>query len=300
MTAKRLGSILSNVTGTAGQLLRVKGDESGFEFVTPTTIPSYTITNDTQDRALDCNDTTVDELADVVGTLIKDLNTIGNAGPGYQTVYESAEVTYSNDPNYGQTLTLNHNFGSSPDAIIGYMHDTISGKWIQIIDQFSSGGTAYGAHAIQETDLNNSRMTFWNLNFLATGVNIDKIKAKCFKLGIVANAPAFQWSSSEQVYPFEKAIDGSTLYCKLIACTVPNSGHADTAHNISGFVPSKVHSLKAILKQSGYSNCYMLPLAHPTSLAAQIMVYCDTNYIGIDDATNWSVFTCYVQLIYAK
>jgi hypothetical protein len=33
----------------------------------------YTLTNITEDRTLDANDTTLDELADVVGTVINDM-----------------------------------------------------------------------------------------------------------------------------------------------------------------------------------------------------------------------------------
>ena len=38
---------------------------------------TYTATNVTTDRAFDANATTLDELADVVGTLIADLKTYG-------------------------------------------------------------------------------------------------------------------------------------------------------------------------------------------------------------------------------
>jgi hypothetical protein len=38
---------------------------------------AYSITNRTSDRAIDCNSTTDDEMADVVGTLIKDLISLG-------------------------------------------------------------------------------------------------------------------------------------------------------------------------------------------------------------------------------
>ena len=41
MAAKRLGGFLTNISGNANQLLRVKGDETGCEFVTPAAIPAY-------------------------------------------------------------------------------------------------------------------------------------------------------------------------------------------------------------------------------------------------------------------
>ena len=45
---------------------------------------------------------------------------------------------------------------------------------------------------------------------------------------------AFQWSTSEQVYPFEKDSSGNTLYCKEVACgALPNNGTSTTAHGVA-------------------------------------------------------------------
>ena len=84
MAAKRLGQFLSNVTGTSGQILRVKADESGFEMFTPAGLPTYTITNDTTDRVIDADVTTIDELTDVVSTLIKDITTLVGGPVAFQ------------------------------------------------------------------------------------------------------------------------------------------------------------------------------------------------------------------------
>lgn len=47
----------------------------------------------------------------------------------------------------------------------------------------------------------------------------------------------FEWSTSEQVWPFEKFVDGSTLYCKEIDFgALPNNGTKTVNHNISGFL----------------------------------------------------------------
>lgn len=71
-TAARLGLEIE-ASGTAAKL--------GFYGHATAIQPSaYTITNDSADRALDCNSTTLDELADVVGSLVKDLQSIGILG----------------------------------------------------------------------------------------------------------------------------------------------------------------------------------------------------------------------------
>jgi hypothetical protein len=53
----------------------------GFYNATPVVQPpTYTITNVTTDRAYDANATTLDEIADVLGTLIADLHSLGLVG----------------------------------------------------------------------------------------------------------------------------------------------------------------------------------------------------------------------------
>ena len=47
----------------------------------------------------------------------------------------------------------------------------------------------------------------------------------------------FEWSTSEQVWPFEKDASGNTLYCKEIDFgSLPNNGAKNVAHNITNFV----------------------------------------------------------------
>ena len=56
--------------------LKVSG-EVGFNGATPAARPDYTTTNVTTDRSYNANATTIDELADILGTLIADLTAIG-------------------------------------------------------------------------------------------------------------------------------------------------------------------------------------------------------------------------------
>jgi hypothetical protein len=63
------------------QKIRVLGSDGfqGDKFVV-NSAPAYTITNVTTDRAYDANATTLDELADVLGTLLSDLHNAGIVG----------------------------------------------------------------------------------------------------------------------------------------------------------------------------------------------------------------------------
>jgi hypothetical protein len=71
-TAVRLGLEIE-ASGSAAML-------GFFGHATAVQPSAYTITNDSADRALDCNSTSLDELADVVGTLVKDLQSLGLVG----------------------------------------------------------------------------------------------------------------------------------------------------------------------------------------------------------------------------
>ena len=68
-------------TATGTQIGTATNEKLGFWGKTPVIRPSaYTPTNVTTDRAYDANATTIDELADVLGTLIADLQSIGLVG----------------------------------------------------------------------------------------------------------------------------------------------------------------------------------------------------------------------------
>lgn len=111
---------------------------------------------------------------------------------------------------------------------------------------------------------------------------------------------SFQWSETEQVYPFEKASDGSTLYCKEVyAGNLAANGVRTVAHNIAGFQPDKLFSLKAISTDG--SSQWRLPLsaAWPADPSYSCTVGIAANdilfYVGGSAQSN-----VFVQIIYAK
>jgi len=74
------GNIVTDVT-TGTKIGTATTQKLGFWNATPVVRPAaYTPSNVTTDRAYDANSTTVDELADVLGTLIADLQSIGLIG----------------------------------------------------------------------------------------------------------------------------------------------------------------------------------------------------------------------------
>jgi hypothetical protein len=294
MAAKRLGSVLTNITGTAGQLLRVKTDESGFEFITPATIPSYTVSNKTVDRALDCSNSNIDELANVLGTLIDDLTAIGAPG-STQQVWESNEITHTNSTS-GTKYTLVHNFGKVPDLVICYVKQ--SGFWNEA-DRFNAGGSNNYGYSVNynTTDIN----TVYAKPFILTGDSTNTIKFRCFILGQVAQVAPFQWSTSEQVYPFERASDGSVLYCKEINMgALPNTGNLQVAHGISNFDPAKIHSIDGLKRNSADGNTWPV-LSTGSGWNVPPMVYFTAVYAWINVQSDQTYFNSSVlRVIYAK
>ena len=118
MAAQRLGSILTNVTGTSKQVFRVNTAETGFEFVTPATLPTYTITNDTTDRTIDANNTNLDEVSDVLSTLVKDVTAIYSGTSGSTTFQwsTSEQIWPFEKSSNGSTLYAKQiDFGALPN-----------------------------------------------------------------------------------------------------------------------------------------------------------------------------------------
>jgi hypothetical protein len=190
----RFGSIHSELEGAANQQLKVNSGGTEFVMVNPPTLPSYTITNDAADRAMDAADVTLDEVANVLGTLIKDL----------ATLYD--------------------------------------------------GGVA-----------------------------------------------AFEWSTSEQIYPYEKGFNGETLYCKVVSFSAA-VGWSGAAHGVTNF---RLHRMTAFVKDStwaGGANCYAnIPMTLPDNPTGYgISLHTDTTMISCRIGANIGGGTAYVYLIYSK
>ena len=195
MAAQRLGSILTNVTGTSNQILRINTAETGFEFVSTASLPTYTITNDTTDRTIDANDVTLDKLTDILCTAIKDIGTV-----------------------------------------------------------YSGGGVS-----------------------------------------------TFQWSTSEQVWPFEKASNGATLYCKEVNLgNLPTYGAKNVAHGISNF--NAGDDLFRLIGLRKISSTYWMPAPHPYPGALQFQIRLGVSgaNIFIWDGYDYSSNTAIARLIYKK
>lgn len=110
---------------------------------------------------------------------------------------------------------------------------------------------------------------------------------------------AFQWSTLEQVYPFEVDNNGATLYCKEINLgTLPNSVLKLVPHNISGLTLSKVRKLFGYFGNA--SDFHPLPQGGSPSIPVYTGLYATPTNIGIIAATDLTMTTGIARIIYAK
>jgi len=215
-----------------------------------------------------------------------------------QNMWQSIEYTHTSSDG-GTDYTLNHNFGKTPDLIECYTK--VSGSLTQLPDIYLTGANVpYGWLKQSDPSINQSIVRVYRNPI---GGSTFTLVIRCFNLGttqtITNITPAFQWSTSEQVWPFEKAADGSTLYCKEVACGgMPNNGSVQTAHNIANFTASKVYSYFGYARDVTGQNVITLPSSFPGNTIA---CWLTATNVYIYNTQDWSSYsTSSVKIIYSK
>jgi len=62
-----------------------------------------------------------------------------------------------------------------------------------------------------------------------------------------SSSTAFQWSTSEQIWPYEVTDAGETIFCKQFnIASFPNNGNVDTAHGVAGLIETDAYEMKVI------------------------------------------------------
>lgn len=106
----------------------------------------------------------------------------------------------------------------------------------------------------------------------------------------------FEWSTSEQVYPFEKDSSGNTLYCKEIAFgALPNNGAKTIAHNVTS-IDTTMHRMDFIQYNASSSYFTGADLAG----GAPYGPYINSTIVGVTTTGDFSALTGVVRLIYGK
>jgi hypothetical protein len=115
-------------------------------------VPAYTITNVTTDRAMDANSTSIDEVADVLGTLIADLTAGGSGGSSatqYDTLTDFGAATISADilvvRTAGYTAIGDGGHGMYV-RLAAAPSDPANNGYIRTVDRYTSSGSTDVTH----------------------------------------------------------------------------------------------------------------------------------------------------------
>jgi len=201
--------------------------------------------------------------------------------------------------------TYNHTLGVVPDLTKLFVDYNGNGNWTEMWDLDCGGpSAAYWRGWYVETVSSSSI----SVRLYSIGNEVLNIKFRCFVLGttqtITNLTPAFQWSTNEQVYPFEKDNSGNTLYCKYYELgAMPNSGWKAIAHSIPSWSADKIFSLKTLIKSANHGGIAVtvpLPLHDGGTITNEhiggnnINIYASNNYYSSNG------YNAYMYLIYSK
>jgi hypothetical protein len=109
---------------------------------------------------------------------------------------------------------------------------------------------------------------------------------------------AFQWSSSEQVYPFERASNGSILYCKEIDMGfLTNKGGKTLPHAIDNYSPHKIHSITGMIYNTVGGDAVAI---NSMAYGGNYCILDGSNISVYTPQADWTTYKCNVRLIYFK
>jgi hypothetical protein len=109
---------------------------------------------------------------------------------------------------------------------------------------------------------------------------------------------AFQWSSEEQVYPLERAANGSVLYCKEIAMGfLACRGGKSVPHGISNYDGKNLHSIGGTIYNTVGSDAVAI---NSMAYGGNFCILDSVNVSVFTPTTDWTTYKCTVRLVYSK
>jgi len=120
-----------------------------------------------------------------------------------------------------------------------------------------------------------------------------KVGKICF--GGASEAATFNWTTSEQVWPFYTD-NGDTIYAKFVSCgSGPNNGTVTDAHGITNFDRLMPGSLLSWEASGGGNNLYAY-----TSGSTHVIMSVDNTNVNQWSNGDYSGHTFYAYLLYTK
>lgn len=108
----------------------------------------------------------------------------------------------------------------------------------------------------------------------------------------------FQWSNSEQVYPFERSTSGATLYCKeidvgFLAC----KGGKSVPHGIENYSAANIHNISGTINNTVGSDSVSL---NSLAYGGNFCILDSSNVNVYTPNADCTKYRCKVRLIYSK
>lgn len=168
---KRFGSILTNVEGNANQILRINSAGDGFEFFVPSVIPEFAISNKTETRALNCADTNIDELSNVIGTLSEDLQDVFLLKTSQTKHYHTTEASINSGGEWGDDQrTITHNLNTI------HVKTVVLVETMRIEDFHYADNGSYRGHIIEIIDNNTIKVHYYYGRFGTSDILIYSLE----------------------------------------------------------------------------------------------------------------------------
>lgn len=116
----------------------------------------------------------------------------------------------------------------------------------------------------------------------------------------LAGATAFTWSTTEQVWPWEKNDAGETLYAKQVDIgNLPNATTKNVAHGIT-VTSSKIFKIYGIMYDTNAPEYNILPIPFVIDDTGEVCLYMGLTNVIVITKANYSSWIGKVRIIYAK
>jgi hypothetical protein len=116
-------------------------------------------------------------------------------------------------------------------------------------------------------------------------------------IGSMIRLTSFDWSTIEQVYPYERDRLGRILYCKEISIgALPNNTTKNVAHNIAALDTSKVFKVYGGAYNGG--TFYQMGIARQNDWGCEISV--GSTNVSVRALLDYSSYTGWAHVIWAK
>lgn len=231
-----------------------------------------------------------------ISTLRADVNVLSGAisdVENYISSLENGEIIYREKPS-GIPNGINTVFHLANAPTPGTEQVFINGL---LQEEGETGDYTLSGNAIT---FNNAPKSYWSIfvTYTTGNVLVPPVDSGGGSSLPPRSVATFQWSAEEQVYPLERALDGSVLYCKeiemgFLAC----KGGKSVPHGISNYDGKKLHSISGTIYNTVGSDAVAI---NSMAYGGNFCILDSVNVSVFTPTTDWTTYKCNVRLVYSK